>query len=46
MTFFTNFGIGNGFFNSKGEKYQTLTGEGTKREEEMENYEIFEVVFS
>jgi hypothetical protein len=42
---FSNFGISNAFFHSKGDKVHDLLGEGVKNEVEILNYEIFEVVF-
>jgi len=43
--FFTNFGIANSFYDSSGEKYTVLSGEGAAREEIYEDFEVFAVHF-
>lgn len=42
---FSNFGVQNGYFMSKGETVNGLLGEGKKNEVAIENYEIHEVFF-
>ena len=41
----SNFGINNGFFNSKGGCVDDLLGEGKARETEIEGYEVHQVIF-
>ncbi len=42
---FSNFGVNNGYFNSRGEKVDCLLGSGTNREVEFEAYEFFQLKF-
>ena len=44
-TVFTNFGVSNGYFNSRGDKVDRFLNEGEKREVEFEFCEFYQVVF-
>lgn len=43
---FSNFGIGNSYYASKGEKVNVLLGRGDReREAELEGYEFYSLIF-
>lgn len=44
-TVFSNFGIGNSFFNNRGAKVNQILGAGENREVEFQGYEIYELAF-
>ena len=44
-TVFTNFGVSNGYFNSRGDKVDRFLNEGEKREVEFEFCEFYQVIF-
>ena len=44
LRFYTNFGIGNCFFDAQGFKYTVLTGDAP-RDTELTTFEFFEVIF-
>ena len=44
-TLFSNFGVNNAFFNSRGQKVDRFLGEGEKREVEFEMAEFYQVIF-
>ena len=42
---FSNFGISNSFFDSRGDRVNELIGEGAEREVEMASFEIHQIEF-